>query len=218
MQFTGSCVKSVAILQTMLAWAKDRALLWSTPSADPGAKIREGLRAMHRLMGSLPHTSVPLRLFWRFASKSKRCFILTSSVALLCCAHIAFESGTLIAAEPDKGLKQQLLSAAPDAWGRWKEWAVHTEAEFSEEELRHSSPGKPVSVVDLQYYLKGMTRRRHFFKTLPDGRRYEEIAIRRDEYFFTAERYASQARMTVDLSLRRFVRAQQPKRSQLFRR
>jgi hypothetical protein len=145
---------------------------------------------MHRLTGYLPHTSVPLWLFWRFASKSKPCSLLTSSVALLCCAYIALESRTLIAAEPVQGLKQILLSEAPDAWGRWKEWTTHTEAEFSEEEFRHSSPGKPVSVVDLQYYLNGMTRRRHFFKTLPDGRRYEEIAIRHgDEYFFSAERY-----------------------------
>jgi hypothetical protein len=145
---------------------------------------------MHRLKGSLSHTSVPLRLFWRFASKSKPSPILTSSVALLCLAYIAFESRTLLAAQGDKGLKQKLLSEAPDAWGRWKEWTAHTESEFSEEELRRSSPGKPVSVDLLQYHLQGMTRRRHFFKTLPDGRKYEEIAIRRgDRYFFTAERY-----------------------------
>jgi hypothetical protein len=38
-------VKSVGALQTMLAWAEDRALLRSTPSADPGAKT--GARAEH---------------------------------------------------------------------------------------------------------------------------------------------------------------------------
>jgi hypothetical protein len=38
-------VKSVGELQTMLAWAEDRALLRSTPSADPGAKT--GARAEH---------------------------------------------------------------------------------------------------------------------------------------------------------------------------
>jgi hypothetical protein len=39
-------VKSVGALQTMLTWAEDRALLRSTPSADPGAKT--GARAEHR--------------------------------------------------------------------------------------------------------------------------------------------------------------------------
>jgi hypothetical protein len=39
-------VKSIGALQTMLAWAEDRALLRSTPSADPGAKT--GARAEHR--------------------------------------------------------------------------------------------------------------------------------------------------------------------------
>src|SRR5262249_18495090 len=79
---------------------------------------------------------------------------------------------------------------APDAWARWKNWATHSESEFREEELRRSSPGKPQAVVDFQYHLQGMTRRRHFFRTMPDGRKYEEIAIRRgDRYFFTAERY-----------------------------
>ena len=112
---------------------------------------------MHRLMGSVPHSSVRLRLFPRFASKSKFCSFLTSSVALLCCAFIAFESATLLAAEPDKGLKQQLLSAAPAAWGRWKEWTTHSEAEFTEELFRHASPGRPVSALDLQYHLKGKT-------------------------------------------------------------
>ena len=144
---------------------------------------------MHCLKELLPHTSVPLRLFWRFASKSKPSTMMTSSALLLCCAYIAFESSTLLAAQPDKGLKQQLLREAPDAWGRWKHWTAHSESEFSEEELRRSSPGKPVSVDLLQYHLQGITRRRHFFKTLPDGRKYEEIAIRRgDRYFFTAER------------------------------
>jgi hypothetical protein len=38
-------VKSVGELQTMLAWAEDRALLRSTPSADPEAKT--GARAEH---------------------------------------------------------------------------------------------------------------------------------------------------------------------------
>jgi hypothetical protein len=38
-------VKSVGALQTMLAWAEDRALLRSTPSADPGVKT--GARAEH---------------------------------------------------------------------------------------------------------------------------------------------------------------------------
>jgi hypothetical protein len=38
-------VKSMGELQTMLAWAEDRALLRSTPSADPGAKT--GARAEH---------------------------------------------------------------------------------------------------------------------------------------------------------------------------
>ena len=38
-------MKSVGELQTMLAWAEDRALLRSTPSADPGAKT--GARAEH---------------------------------------------------------------------------------------------------------------------------------------------------------------------------
>ena len=38
-------MKSVGALQTMLAWAEDRALLRSTPSADPGAKT--GARAEH---------------------------------------------------------------------------------------------------------------------------------------------------------------------------
>ena len=145
---------------------------------------------MHRLIESLSRTSVPCRLFWRFACESKSCSLLTSSIALLCCAYIALASGPLIAAEPDKSLKQQLLTAAPAAWERWREWTVHTEAEFSEEELRHSSPGKPISVVDFQYHLKGMTRRRHLIRTLPDGRRFEEVAIRHgDEYYFTAERY-----------------------------
>ena len=42
----------------------------------------------------------------------------------------------------------------------------------------------------LSISFKGHDARRHFFKTLPDGRRYEEIAIRHgDEYFFYAERY-----------------------------
>ena len=36
-------MKSVGALQTILAWAEDRALLRSTPSADPGAKT--GARA-----------------------------------------------------------------------------------------------------------------------------------------------------------------------------
>ncbi len=36
-------MNSVGALQTMLAWAEDRALLRSTPSADPGAKT--GARA-----------------------------------------------------------------------------------------------------------------------------------------------------------------------------
>ena len=39
-------MKSVGALQTMLAWAEDRALLRSTPSAEPGAKT--GARAEHR--------------------------------------------------------------------------------------------------------------------------------------------------------------------------
>ena len=39
-------MKSVGALQTMLAWAEDRALLRSNPSADPGAKT--GARAEHR--------------------------------------------------------------------------------------------------------------------------------------------------------------------------
>jgi hypothetical protein len=100
------------------------------------------------------------------------------------------ELNTLIAAEPDKNLKQQLLNSAPDAWKRWKDWTGHTEAAFSEEQLRRSSPGKPVSVVEFQYYLKNQTRRRHFFRVMPDGRKYEEIAIRHgDAYYFTAERY-----------------------------
>ena len=94
------------------------------------------------------------------------------------------------AAQPDRGLKQQLLREAPDAWGRWKEWTAHSESEFTEEELRRSAPGKPVTSEVLQYHLQGMTRRRHLFKAVPDGRKYEEIAIRRgDRYFFTAERY-----------------------------
>ena len=38
-------MKSVGALQTMLAWAEDRALLRSTLSADPGAKT--GARAEH---------------------------------------------------------------------------------------------------------------------------------------------------------------------------
>jgi hypothetical protein len=38
-------VKSAGKLQTMLTWAEDRALLRSTPSADPGAKT--GARAEH---------------------------------------------------------------------------------------------------------------------------------------------------------------------------
>ena len=38
-------MKTVGALQTMLAWAEDRALLRSTPSADPGAKT--GARAEH---------------------------------------------------------------------------------------------------------------------------------------------------------------------------
>ncbi len=145
---------------------------------------------MRRFMRLLLHTSVPFRACWCFASKSKHCVSLTSIVALLSCAYIAFESRTLLAAQPDKALKQQLLREAPDAWGRWKEWTAHSESEFSEEELRRSSPGKPISSIVLQYHLQGTTRRRHFFKTLPDGRRYEEIAIRRgDRYFFYAERY-----------------------------
>lgn len=145
---------------------------------------------MHRIMMPSTHTSVPRRLSGRFVGESKPCSLLTSSVALLCCACIAFESGTLIAGEPDKGLKQRLLTEAPDAWGRWKEWTAHTEAEFSEEVFRNSLPGKPVSAVDYHYHLKGGTRRRHLFKTLPDGRRYEEIAIRNgDEYLFYAERH-----------------------------
>ena len=37
-------MKSVGALQTMLAWAEDRALLRSTPSADPGAKTGVGGR------------------------------------------------------------------------------------------------------------------------------------------------------------------------------
>ena len=145
---------------------------------------------MHRFKRSEPHTSIPLRLFWRSASKLNHRIFLTSSVALFCCACIAIESRTLLAAQPDKGLKQQFLREAPDAWGRWKEWTAHSESEFSEQELRRSAPGKPVSSEVLQYHLQGMTRRRHFFKTLADGRKYEEIAIRRgDRYFFTAERY-----------------------------
>jgi hypothetical protein len=38
-------VNRVGALQPMLAWAEDRALLTSTPSADPGAKT--GARAEH---------------------------------------------------------------------------------------------------------------------------------------------------------------------------
>ena len=38
-------MKSIGSLQTMSAWAEDRALLRSTPSADPGAKT--GARAEH---------------------------------------------------------------------------------------------------------------------------------------------------------------------------
>lgn len=122
--------------------------------------------------------------------ESKPYIRLTSIVAMLCCAFIALESAILIAAEPDKGLKRQLSNAAPDAWGRWKEWTVHTETEYHEEQLRRSSPGKPMSTVDFQYYLNGSTRRRHFFRVLPDGRRYEEVAIQHgDEYRFYAERY-----------------------------
>ena len=35
-------MKSVGALQTMLAWAEDRALLRSNPSADPGAEMGRG--------------------------------------------------------------------------------------------------------------------------------------------------------------------------------
>ena len=42
---TGGCLKSVGALQTMSAWAEDRALLRSTPNADPRAKT--GARAEH---------------------------------------------------------------------------------------------------------------------------------------------------------------------------
>ena len=38
-------MKNIGALQTILAWAEDRALLRSTPSADPGAKT--GARAEH---------------------------------------------------------------------------------------------------------------------------------------------------------------------------
>ena len=48
---------------------------------------------------------------------SMRCSLLTSSFALLCCAYIALQSFTLIAAEPGKNLKQLLLSEAAGCVG-----------------------------------------------------------------------------------------------------
>lgn len=145
---------------------------------------------MHRVMESFSHTSDSRPSSRRFANGLKCRGPLTRRVALLCCAYIASGSGFVTAAGPDNSLKQQLLAAAPDAWARWKEWTVHTESQFTEEHFRRSSPAKPVYAADFQYHLKDMTRRRHFFRILDDGRKYEEIAIRNgDRYYFTAERY-----------------------------
>lgn len=155
---------------------------------------------MRCLVGPPRHASVPHRIFLRCAGESKPRSLLSLQLALLCCACVVFESHIVTAAGPNEGLKRQLLTAAPDAWRRWEEWTVHTESEFHEEELRRSSLGKPVSATDLHYYLNGGTRRRHFFRVLPDGRRYEEIAIQRgDKYRFYAERYNDDRLVVTDV-------------------
>jgi hypothetical protein len=63
-------VKSVGELQTMSAWAEDRAMLRSTPSADPGAKT--GARAEHTsALRSLPIAALELR-DWHQCDKPSR--------------------------------------------------------------------------------------------------------------------------------------------------
>ena len=47
-------MKSVGALQTMLAWAEDRALLRSNPSADPGAKTGARAERYARLCAHSP--------------------------------------------------------------------------------------------------------------------------------------------------------------------
>lgn len=50
-------MKSVGALQTMLAWAEDRALLRSTPSAGPGAKPGAGAQRTSALRSLADRTT-----------------------------------------------------------------------------------------------------------------------------------------------------------------
>jgi hypothetical protein len=74
--FTEGCVNRVGALQPMLAWAEDRALLRSTPSAHPGAKI--GARAERNCSALCSHTNARELPDWHQRDKPSRHAAATS--------------------------------------------------------------------------------------------------------------------------------------------
>ena len=75
-------MRNFGALQTMLAWAEDRALLRSTPSADPGAKTGAGAERDCSAPGS--HAAhQPLR-DWHRSDKPSRHDAATSGTGCRC--------------------------------------------------------------------------------------------------------------------------------------
>jgi hypothetical protein len=69
-------VRNLGALQTMLAWAEDRALLRSTPSADPGAKT--GTRAERHRSALDSHAEKQQLRDWHRSDKPSRHDVATS--------------------------------------------------------------------------------------------------------------------------------------------
>jgi hypothetical protein len=97
------------------------------------------------------------------------------------------------AALADNGdLRSQFLRDAPKGWQKWADSFRQVDVRFETAtvKVQVGSPEEVRQKAELQYFYNGDLRRRHFFRTLDDGRRYEAIRLRRaDEYLFDAERF-----------------------------
>jgi hypothetical protein len=68
--FARGCMTNLGTLQTIAAWAEDRALLRSTPSTDPGAKT--GARAERNCLALCSHTNARQLRDWHHRDKPSR--------------------------------------------------------------------------------------------------------------------------------------------------